>query len=96
MKTNVARFVTRLQGKGDGLIMGSLLKEGEGLLKPNSVYNLYKCHLTGDLILKFIGESCIEDLGFNWGMEYSTILTRCSPEIFLSSEELKELLNEHS
>ena len=94
MKTNVARFVTRLQGKGDGLIVGSLLSGGENLLKPNFVYNLHVCHMTGDLILRPVGECCIEDLGYNWAFETQTILDRCSPEIFLSRKELHDVMAE--
>ena len=91
MRTDVARFVTRLQGDGDGLIIGALLAGGQELLKANFVYNLHKCHLTGDLILRPIGECCIKDLGYNWSFETQTILDICSPEIFLSRTELQDL-----
>ena len=94
MRTDVARFVTRLQGDDDGLIIGSLLGDGVGVLKPNFVYNLHVCHMTGDLILRPVGECCIKDLGYNWAFETQTILDRCSPEIFLSRKELNGVQNE--
>ena len=94
MKTDVARFVTRLQGDEDGLILGAMLGSGKDFLKPNFVYNLIKCHLTGDLILRPIGECCIFDLGYSWAFETQTILDRCQPYIFLSREELKESVRE--
>jgi hypothetical protein len=54
MKT-VARFVTRLQGKGDGLFFGSLYNAGVEYFKPNTIYEIKE--VLGQLIISEIGQA---------------------------------------
>lgn len=100
MRKPVARLVTRLQGEGDGLIIGSLMQGGKGLLDPNTVYQLEECLLTGDLVLKKIGKSAVAEsgetcgsspLGVHWAMDISNILARAGKYLMLSKEELNSL-----
>lgn len=85
----IARLVTRLQGDGDGLILGTLLEPG--VLKPDTVYNLKKCLLTGNIFLEEVGESIVGCgmTGYNWAFEYSLLLDRLQPYIFMSKKEYK-------
>lgn len=100
MRTPVARLVTRLQGEGDGLIIGSLLKSGQGLLEPNTVYELGECMLSGDLILRKVGKSLVavsgetcdsSPLNVHWAMDLSNILAHAGKYLMLSKEEYKSL-----
>lgn len=83
----IARLVTRLQGDDDGLIIGTLLEPG--VLKPNTVYNLKKCLLTGSILLEEVGESIVGCgmTGYNWAFEQNLLLERLQPYIFLSKDE---------
>lgn len=85
----VARLVTRLQGDGDGLILGTLLEPG--VLKPDTVYNLKRCSLTGNIILEEVGQSIVGCgmTGYNWAFEHSHLLDRLQSYIFLSKKEYK-------
>lgn len=85
----VARLVTRLQGDGDGLILGTLLEPG--VLKPDTVYNLKKCSLTGNIILEEVGQSIVGCgmTGYNWAFEQQLLLERLTPYIFMSKKEYK-------
>ncbi len=55
MKT-VARFITRMQGKDDGLFIGSLFKGGEEFFEPNTVYEIRE--ILGTLTIKKVGMGC--------------------------------------
>lgn len=87
LNKSVARIVTRLQGDGDGLIIGSLLVE-KGLI-GDSVYDVQECFLTGDLILRRIGDSYIGSgvSGLNWAFEQQTLLDRLGSNFFLTKSE---------
>lgn len=100
MRKPVARVVTRLQGEGDGLIVGSLMQGGKGLLDPNTVYQLEECLLTGDIVLKKVGKSVVAEsgetcadspLGVHWAMNVSDILSIAGKYLMLSREELNYL-----
>lgn len=105
-RKSVARLVTRFQGQSDGLIIGALLKSGEGILKPNTVYEVYQIPYTGELILQEVGESIVgvsphtvpESFGrLHWSCSIQDLLNSpSSPYMFLSKEEVEELkLNEN-
>ena len=85
----IARLVTRLQGDNDGLILGTLIEPG--VLKPDTVYNLKRCSLTGNIILEEVGQSIVGCgmTGYDWGFKYSLLLDRLQPYIFLSKKEYK-------
>ena len=83
----IARLVTRLQGDNDGLILGTLIEPG--VLKPDTVYNLKRCSLTGNIILEEVGQSIVGCgmTGYNWAFEQNLLLKRLQPYIFLSKDE---------
>jgi hypothetical protein len=96
----VARLVTRMQGSSDGLIIGSLLSGGNSVLEPNTVYELQKCELSGDIILKKVGESAVAKdgercrdsmLGVSWAMGIQEVLLQAGKHLFLSKKELENL-----
>lgn len=91
MNKKVARVTTRLQGDEDGLFIGTLL--ADGFIKPNSVYEIEKCFLTGDLILRYKGVSHIGDglCGYTWAFEQQTLLKRLGGLFFLTKDEILEL-----
>lgn len=99
MKT-VARFVTRLQGEGDGLFVGSLTQQGVGTLDPNSVYEIRD--VLGQLTLVKIGEATgsnegvigpkrerADGIAFHWAHDISDILASRGALLFLARDELK-------
>ena len=102
MNKPVARLVTRLQGEGDGLIIGCLLKSGIGILKPNTVYEIRQNWLSRCIELHEVGESCIgvspqtvrESHGqLHWALDLNDLL--CSlyrRHMYLSKDEVKELM----
>lgn len=95
--TRVARLLTRLQGEGDGLILGALLKRDKEFFKPNSIYEIIFCPLTEELKIKYHGPSCIASSGEpvknspihkHWVEDVSDILS-AGKRIFLTPDELK-------
>ena len=101
MITSVGRFVTRLQGEGDGLFVGSLFKSGKGLLKPNTVYEIRD--VMGTLTIVEIGQgqgagpdNCISssmadgETLFHWGQDIGYILADAGAALFLTADEMKE------
>lgn len=96
----IARLVTRLLGEGDGLILGALLRTGQGLLKPNTVYELYQEPIGGMIVLREVGESCIgvspqtvpESFGqLHWSLEVGQMMDSPNSKfMFLSKAEVKE------
>lgn len=97
--TTVARLLTRFQGEGDGLILGTLLKSGQGYFKPNSIYEVVYCPLSEEIKIKYRGPSCIASTGqkytdsplnASWGAGVAGILRR-APEIFLTPDELTKV-----
>ena len=97
----VARFVTRLQGKGDGLFVGSLTNEGA--FKPNTVYEIHE--VLGEYVIKEIGMACgagndncvtntmsSGEAMFHWGCEIGDLLGMHGKHILLTLEEYKGLV----
>lgn len=97
----VARFVTRLQGKADGLFVGALM--GERAFKPNTVYEIQE--VFGEHVIKEIGmacgagdDNCVTDTMssgkamFHWGQEIGNILESHGKYMFLTLEEFKALV----
>ena len=100
MKT-VARFVTRLQGDGDGLFIGALMSQG--VFKPNTVYEIKE--ILGELTIQEVGMACgagpdncvSSSLGdgktmFHWGCEIGHIIAMHGRHMFLTIEEYKALI----
>ena len=101
MINTVARFVTRLQGKGDGLFVGTLLKSGQGVFKPNTVYEIHD--VMGVLTIVEIGQgvgagqdNCVSNMmsegktPFHWGSDIGHTLNCFSKIMFLTYEEYQE------
>ena len=97
---SVARLVTRLQGEDDGLILGALLDGGQGVLKPNTIYEIVQCSLTGNLVLCEVGKSVVGTgekpfreniIGVDWAMNIEAILAYGKQRIFLTEEEILKL-----
>ena len=97
----VARFVTRMQGEGDGLFIGSLFKSGKGALKPNTVYEIRD--IMGTLTIVEIGQgvgagsdNCVSDMmsegktPFHWGVSIENILGSHGKTMFLTYEEYQD------
>ena len=104
MKT-VARFITRLQGDGDGLFVGTLMKGGVGVLKPNTVYEIRE--ILGELAIAEIGrgigagsDNCITNSmadgknPFHWGQDIGSIIECHGSALFLTHEEYSEYVKE--
>lgn len=98
MFTTIARIITRLQGEGDGLMIGSLFNDdlAKSLIKPNSIYELQYCALSGDINLKYKGESLVaaegqtvrdSPISVHWAMEYPQVLARGGNVAFWTKEE---------
>lgn len=103
MKT-VARMITRLQGEGDGLFIGALLKEGKGVLKPNTVYEIRE--VMGVLQIVEIGQGCgagddncasnkMADgkTSFHWAQDIGNIIACHGKHMFLTLKEYLSLYN---
>ena len=97
----VARFVTRLQGKGDGLFVGTLMNEGA--FKPNTVYEIHE--VFGEYVIKEIGmacgagnDNCVTNTVssgkamFHWGCGIGDLLGMHGKRMFLTLEEYKSLV----
>lgn len=97
---SIARLVTRLQGKGDGLIVGSTL-EGQSFFEPNTVYEIVE--VLGVPTIRKIGKACGLDeheklknssegnlwFGkfFSWAHGIAEILEARKSSLFLSRAE---------
>jgi hypothetical protein len=97
--TPIARLLTRLQGEGDGLILGTLLNSGKPFFKPNSIYEVVFCPLTEEIKIKYHGPSCIAPGGEpvtnspihkHWVENVSDILS-AGRRIFLTPDELEAI-----
>ena len=95
MKT-VARFVTRLQGEGDGLFIGVLMSQG--VFKPNTVYEIKE--ILGELTIREVGMACgagsdncvsnnLSDgkAMFHWACEIGHIIAMHGRHMFLTLKE---------
>ena len=87
MKEFIGRVVTRLQGDEDGLIIGCSLDNKS--FKPNYVYSIEKCLVTGEITLKPVGESVIGGgkSGLSWAFEQQLLLRRLGNNFFLTEDE---------
>lgn len=105
MINTVARFVTRLQGEGDGLFIGSLLKSGQGVLKPNTVYEIRD--VMGVLTIVEVGQgvgagsdNCVSNMmsegktPFHWACEIGHIIGCYGKIMFLTYEEYQSYCKE--
>lgn len=98
---SVARIVTRLQGKGDGLFLGTLLKNGEGWLQPGSIYEVVDCH--GSLFLSRVWDACpaVSDetvmespIRAHWSQDIGDILSSAGKYLFLTRDEVTQIVKE--
>jgi hypothetical protein len=100
MKT-IARFITRLQGEGDGLFIGSLFHSGKDFLKPNTVYEIVD--VLGQLTIKEVGQgtgaghdNCVsrnlghKDVQFSWASDIRHVLD-IGKSFLLTVDEYREL-----
>ena len=100
MKT-VGRFVTRMQGAGDGLFVGTLLKDGVGTFKPNTIYEIRE--VLGELQIAEIGQgvgagsdNCVSNMmsegknPFHWGQDIGNIIDCFGKIMFLTYEEYQD------
>ena len=103
MKT-VARFVTRLQGEGDGLFIGALMSQG--VFKPNTVYEIKE--ILGELTIQEVGMACgagpdncvSSSLGdgktmFHWACEIGHIIAMHGRHMFLTLKEYAAVLEKY-
>ncbi len=99
----VARFVTRLQGKGDGLFIGALM--GEGAFKPNTVYEIQE--ILGEYVIKEVGMACgagpdncvtntmsSGEAMFPWFNDVGYIIAMNGEHMFLTLAEYKAMLKQ--
>lgn len=98
----VARILTRLQGEGDGLMLGALLQAGKEYFKPNSIYEVIYCPLSGELKIKYRGSSVIAGTGqkytdspikATWCTGVEDVLLH-GQQIFLTTDELTVVMAE--
>lgn len=98
MKT-IARIVTRLQGEGDGLMLGVAMKN-HNYFEPNMVYEIVE--VCDALIIKKVGISAIAATGEtyrdsplhqHWASDVADILTHCGRYLYLTREEVNEMNN---
>jgi hypothetical protein len=102
MNKSVARFITRMQGEGDGLFIGSVFQGGKELFKPNTVYEIRD--VLGTLTIVEVGEGQGTNSGsgevynspgvlFHWGQEIGNILDSWHKYIFLTRDEYKQYVD---
>lgn len=97
----VARFVTRMQGEGDGLFIGSLYKGAENAFKPNTVYEIRE--VMGEKQIVEVGQgigagpnNCVSDMmsegktPFHWGQHIGDIIAWHGSTMFMTYEEYME------
>lgn len=100
----IARLVTRMQGPGDGLILGSAI-EGQSFFEPNTVYEIVD--VLGIPTIRKVGKSCGLDerekttelvdkhlwFGkfFSWAYSIEQILEARQWRLFLTRNEFDEL-----
>jgi hypothetical protein len=98
MKT-IARLLTRFQGEGDGLFIGALFKAGEGVLKPNTIYEIKDImgvltiveagRATGAGHENCSGTKCNDNgIQFHWSTSIANVIDH-GASIFLTEEEYK-------
>ena len=100
----VARFVTRLQGEGDGLFIGALMSQG--VFKPNTVYEIRE--ILGELSIREVGMACgagpnncvsnnVVDgkAMFHWACEIGHIIAMHGRHMFLTLKEYADVLEKY-
>lgn len=96
MKT-VARLVTRLQGEGDGLILGAAFT-GQAFFEPNTVYEVIES--LGALTIHKVGQSSVAGIGETvndspilqtWASDAGDVLSIAGKALFLTREEAHRL-----
>lgn len=101
MFNTVARFVTRMQGEGDGMFIGTLMQSGRAAFKPNTVYEIRD--VMGVLTIVEVGQgvgagsdNCVSNMmsegktPFHWCCEIGYIIDCYGKIMFLTYEEYKE------
>lgn len=99
----IARLVTRMQGPGDGLIIGATL-EGQSFFEPNTVYEI--AEVLGIPTIRKVGKACglaereITDCMvdknlwfgklFSWAHSIEEILSARRWKLFLTRDEFDE------
>jgi hypothetical protein len=102
---NVARFITRFQGEGDGLFIGTLMKGAEGVFKPNTVYEIQE--VFGELTISEVGQgigagpdNCVSNAmsegknPFHWATPIGTVIEEHGSFIFLTHKEYSAYVEE--
>lgn len=97
----VGRFVTRMQGEGDGLFIGTIFKQAAGKLKPNTVYEIRE--VMGVLQIVEVGQgigagpdNCVSNsmsegkTPFHWGSDIGHTMDCFGKIMFLTYEEYME------
>lgn len=100
----IARLVTRMQGPGDGLIIGAAL-EGQSFFEPNTVYEIVD--VLGIPTIRKVGKSCgLDELEktaglvdknlwfgkfFSWAHSIGDILAAKRGKLFLTRDEFDAL-----
>ena len=93
----IARIVTRMQGEGDGLMLGSTFP-GQDFFKPNTVYEVER--FCGVVTIREVGKACGFEKGddpadrhsflkrlFNWAEEVQVLLVARGSRLFMTREE---------
>jgi hypothetical protein len=97
--TPVARFVTRIQGEGDGLFVGSVMKDGRSWFEPNTIYQIED--VMGVLQITPIGKANGAESGQNigddntlwhWAQDIGSIIERWGRHMFLTKKEYASIL----
>lgn len=95
----IARIATRAAGSDpsgdDGLLLGLMLVDGKGILKPYTVYSLME--VDGVLLLKEAGPSCghpeyggvVGGWAFSWGGRTFEHIVVNEPFVYTRAEWLK-------
>lgn len=96
MKT-IARFVTRMQGEGDGLFVGVSLKDHD-FFKPNTVYEIVD--VFGQHVIRPVGQGVPAEQGEtvadspvreHWANYIGDIIGTLGQKLFLTRKELKQI-----
>ena len=95
-----ARFVTRMIAPGDGLFIGAAF-EGQDAFEPNTIYEIVRCPISEDLIVKKIGKSIISEgrvddsiIKATWSTSYEYTMSVAGKGAFLTEFEYKSWLEE--
>lgn len=95
MKT-IARLTTRLQGEGDGLMLGVALK-GHNFFEPNSVYEIVE--VLGTHVIRKVGQGTPGGEGEtvmdspirqHWAMDVGDLLGLAGANLFVTRAEMIE------